>query len=74
MPKNVTYFLKCSSCNYSTKYISKTVDLHSRMNNHITSCRLGGSMDKSCRTRNKNHFFTNTYVYEISQRGEFTIL
>ena len=44
--KNVIYFLKCSSCNYSTTYIDKTVDLHSRMNNYITSCRLGGSTDK----------------------------
>ena len=44
--KNVIYFLKCTSCNYSTTYIGKTVDLRSRMNNHITSCRLGGSTDK----------------------------
>ena len=44
--KNVIYFLKCSSCNYSTTYIGKAVDLRSRMNNHITSCRFGGSTDK----------------------------
>ena len=44
--KNVIYFLKCSSDNYSTTYIGKTVDLRSRMNNHITSCRLGGLTQK----------------------------
>ena len=44
--KYVIYFLKCSSCNYSTTYTSKTVDLRSRMNNHITSYRLGGSTDR----------------------------
>ena len=44
--KNVIYFLKRSSCNYSTIYIGKTVDLRSRMTSHITSCRLGGSTDK----------------------------
>ena len=60
---NVIYFLKCTSCNYSTMYIGKTVDLHSRMNNHIISCRLGSSTDKfdtysiACRTRKKNCFF-----------------
>ena len=43
--KNI-YFLKCTTCNYSTTYIGKSVDLRSRMNNHITSCRLGGSTDK----------------------------
>ena len=44
--KNVIYFLKCTSSNYSTTYIDKTIHLRSRMNNHITSCRLGGSTDK----------------------------
>ena len=44
--KNVICFLKCTSYNYSTTYINKTVDLRSHMNNHITICRLGGSMDK----------------------------
>ena len=44
--KNVIYFLKCTSSNYSTTYIAKTIDLRSRMNNHITSCRVGGSTDK----------------------------
>ena len=44
--KNVIYFLKCTSCNYSTTYIGKTADLRSRMNNRITSCRLEGSTDK----------------------------
>ena len=44
--KNVIYFLKCTRYNYSTTYIGKTVDLRSRMNNHITSCRLGRSTDK----------------------------
>ena len=43
--KNI-YFLKCTTCNYSTTYIGKSVDLRSRMNNHITSCSLGGSTDK----------------------------
>ena len=38
--KNVTYFLKCTSCNYSTTYIGNKVDLRSHMNNHIISCRL----------------------------------
>ena len=44
--KNIIYFLKSTSCNYSTTYIGKTIDLRSRVNNHITSCRLGGSTDK----------------------------
>ena len=50
--KNIIYFLKCTSFVYSTTYISKTVVLHSRMNNRITSCKLGGSTDKS-----ENHIF-----------------
>ena len=44
--KNFINFLKCTSCNYGTIYICKTVGLRSRINNHITSCRLGGSTNK----------------------------
>ena len=48
------------------------------MNNHITSCRLGGSTEKF-----DNHLlhaepetrtvFSNTCIYEISRRAEFSI-
>ena len=79
--KNVIYVLKCSSCNYSTTYIGKTIDLRSRLNNHMTSCRLGGSTDNFdnhifyCMQNQKQEpFFSNTYVFEISRRAEFTIL
>ena len=44
--KNVIYFLECISCNYATTLTSKSVDLHSRKNNHITSYRFGGSTKK----------------------------
>ena len=37
--KKVIYILKHTSCNYSTTYIEKVVDLASHMNNHITRCR-----------------------------------
>ena len=79
--KNVIYFLKCSSGNYSTTYIGKTVDLRSRMNNHITSCRLGGLTEKFDKPRilldaepEARTVFSYTYVYEIKRRAEFTIL
>ena len=72
--KNVIYFLKRTSYNYSITFIGKTVDLLSRMNNYITSCRLGGSTDKFdnhgfyCMQNQKQEpFFSNTNVYEISR-------
>ena len=34
-------------CNYTIKYIRNTAKLLLHMNNHITSCRLGGSSYKS---------------------------
>ena len=43
---NVLYYLKCISCNLSTTYTGKTNNLRNRMNNHISSCRLGSSTDK----------------------------
>ena len=50
--KRVIYFLEYSNFDYNTVYIDKTVDLRSRMNDHITSYRLGGWMDKF-----ENHVF-----------------
>ena len=44
--KSVIYVLKCTSCNYSTTCIHKTVDFQSRKNKHTTFCRPGGSTDK----------------------------
>ena len=79
--KNVIYFLKCTSCNYSTTYIGKTVGLRSRVNNHISSCRLGGSRGKFhnhvfywMQNQKQEPFFSNTNVHEISRQAEFTIL
>ena len=42
----VTKLLFLPNFNYGSTYMSKPVDLHSYMNNHITSCRLGGSTGK----------------------------
>ena len=64
--KNFIYFLKCTSCNYCTTYIGKTVDLRSRMINHITSCSLGGSTDKF-----ENHVF---YMQFQKRESFFQIL
>ena len=79
--KNVIYFLKFSSCNRGTTYIGKILDLHSRMNNHITISRVGGSTDKfdnhtffCMRNQRNESFFSNTNVYETSRRAKFTIL
>ena len=44
--KNVIYYLSCNGCNGQTTYIGKTVDFRLRMNNHISSCRLGTSSNK----------------------------
>ena len=41
--KNVLYFLKCIACEERTTYTGKTNDFQLRMNNHISSCRLGTS-------------------------------
>ena len=79
--KNVIYFLKFSSCNYGTTYIGKTLDLHSRMNNHITISQVGGSTDKfdnhtffCLRNQRNESFFSSTKVCETSRRAKFTIL
>ena len=59
--KNVLYYLKCCSCNGNTSSTStstSTNDLRLRVNNHISSCRLGISTDKfdnhvfNCRAKN----------------------
>ena len=45
--KDVLYWLKCAKCeNNPVTYTGKTFNLRERMNNHITSCRLGGSSDQ----------------------------
>ena len=46
--KNVIYWLKCLKChpNNPTTYTGKTFNLRDRMNNHISSCRHGGSSDQ----------------------------
>ena len=61
--KVFSYYLKCNKCNYTMTHFWKTVDSYSCLNNHITSCRLGGFMDEAdshiffvCRSRNKNRF------------------
>ena len=43
--REVIYFQICSFCNTESN-IGKTVDLRSRINNHISACRLGNSTDK----------------------------
>ena len=50
--KKCNYLLDYTSCNYATSLTVKTVALFSCKNNHITSCRLGGSTNKS-----DNHIF-----------------
>ena len=70
--KNVIYFLKSTSCNYSTTCISKAVDLRSRMKNHIPSCRLGVSTEKC-----DNHVFycmQNQKQKPLSEIPTFMIL
>ena len=46
---NVLYFLKCKKCPDQERPVSNTgktfTRMRERMNNHITSCRLGGSTD-----------------------------
>ena len=46
---NVLYFLKCKKCPNQERPVSNTgktfTRMRDRMNNHITSCRLGGSSD-----------------------------
>ena len=70
--KTVICFLKCTCC---------PVDMRSRMNNQITSCRFWGSTDKfdnhvlyCIRNQKRTVFFSNTNVYETNRQTEFTIL
>ena len=56
--KNVLYHLKCCSGHGNTSSTGKKNDFRLRMNNHISSCRLGTSTDKfdnhvfNCRAKN----------------------
>ena len=77
--KNVIYFLRCTSCDYITTYIGKTVyfhewitiwlviDLETPPTNLTTTYLLYAEPETGT-------FFSNTNVYEISQRTEFTAL
>ena len=78
--KNAIYIQKCTSCNYCTTYIGKNVDLHSRMNNHIPFCRLGGFHEQIWQPgillyseSETRIFFSDTNVYKTSGRTESTI-
>ena len=44
--KYVIHFLKCTSFNYTTLYIVRSVELRSSGSNHINRCRIGYLNDK----------------------------
>ena len=66
--KNVIYYLKCIACKGATTYTGKTNNLRKRMNNHISSCRLGTSTD-----RFDNHVFKCRNTHHVNTEPYFEI-
>ena len=67
--ENVIYYLKCASCQFTETYIGKTVEMRSRMNNHITGCRHGNSTDKF-----DNHVYNCRLIHNENNEPYFQLL
>ena len=76
--KKVIYFQKCSTCNVVSN-IGKTVDFRSRMNNHISACRLGGSTDifdnhvHACNKEKQEPFFQLRVLMELNDVNKLLV-
>ena len=69
--KNVIYYLKCNRCDQTT-YIGKTINIRSRTNQHISSCRTGKGTDIfdqhvfSCNTKPHKEPYFKLYLMMTS--------
>ena len=78
--KNVLYHLKCCSCNERTSSTGKTNDFRLRMNNHISSCRLGTSSDTfdnhvfKCRAENNYSLEPYFKIYAFMEIADERLL
>ena len=66
---NVLYFLSCNSFNVNTAHTGRAVNFRHRMNNHISECRYGTSIDKfdnhNFKCSNKNDYVAKEPYFKV---------